>query len=1858
MAVASNSPHWEGFSFFEVIARSMSYTSMKKLIEKVTTLLGLDRLQKLFRPAPRQLTFEGLESRQVLTSISGTVYADINSNNSLDTTDTVLQGVMLTLNGTNSSGQAIASQTTTTDANGNYTFSNLEPGTYSITESQRTDLQNGISQPGNLGGTAGENVISGIVVGSTPGTGYNFTEKGLISSKVSINLFLASTPTSYQILNGTSTAANLAPLVTSIIRSSANPTAASTVSYTVTFSEIVSGVDAGDFTLLTTGNVSGASIASVTGNGAIYTVTVNTGTGSGTLSLSLVDNDSIFDTSGIALGGTGTGNGNFTGPAYTINKLTFTSVTNPINSANAANVSASGQGLPGATVSIVVSNGSNSLPALTTTVNSNGTWSLAGIDVSGLPDGTLTFTATQNEASGTFSASLTSTKDTVAPAIAIATITNPINTNNQTSVSVSGTGEAGRTVTLQVSDGTITTTVVTTTVDGSGNWSINGINVSSLADGTLTFTARITDAAGNQSTVTGTATKDVAAPAISIDSVTNPIGLATQINAIASGTGEAGAAISLSVTDGVSTTTAYSTTVDGSGNWSISNIDVSALKVGTLTFNVTATDAAGNSSTDTLTSVKSTIVVATATNPVNLNNQTNVSVGGTGQAGANVTLTASDGTNTTATYTTTIDGSGNWAITGIDVSSLTDGTLTFSAIADDGAGNTATSTLTVTKNTVAPTATFNAVTNPINAGNAAATSASGTGDAGNAISLAVTDGVTTSTTYNATVDSAGNWTITGIDVSGLADGMLTYNVTATNSVGNTVTVSLTALKDTVAPAATFDAVTNPINASAALNTTASGTGEANATITLTATDGTTTTPTFTTTVDGTGNWSFAGINVSGLLDGTITFTAIATDTAGNTTATQLTAIKNTAAPQVTIATVTNPIGIAAQVNVTSSGTGEAGDSINLIATDGSSSTIAYTTTVDSSGNWSISGIDVSALNDGTINFAVTATNSLGNTATVNLSSLKETVFVAAVTNPINAANVAAVAASGTGQSGATVTLTVTDGVTTTISYTTTIDNAGNWSITGIDVTALAEGTLTFTAVADDGASNTETSILTAIKDTVAPAVGLLNVTNPINLSNAAAATASGTGEAGAAISLTVTDGVNTTAVYTTTVNGTGNWSITGIDLTVLNDGAVTFDVTAADAANNTTAASLGALKDTVAPNLTSNPVVNPIGLATQTNVSVSGTGDVGDTVSLTFTDGTIITPVYTAVVDSAGNWTISGINVSTLADGPLTMSVSATDAAGNTTTTSAASVKATLSFTTITNPINLANATAVSAAGTGQIGATITLFISDGATTLPNLTTTVDGAGNWTITGINVSGLNDGNLTFTAIADDGSGNTTAKILASNKDTVPPIVDIGTATNAINAANANAVIASGTGESGNTIALSVSDGSNTTSLYTTTVDGSGNWSIAGIDVSALADGTLTITVSATDTAGNTTTDTLTRNKDTLAPPVAFVTVTSSINTGNVTAASATGTSEAGAVISLTVTDGITTTIAYTTIADGTGNWSITGIDLSALNDGILTFTVSATDAFGNAANNTETAFKDTLAPALALATVTSPINASNANAISASGNAEATAIVSLTITDGVNTTIAYTTSSDITGNWSLSGIDVSSLNDGTLTIEVTATDASGNTANTTQTVLKDSLAPMSAIASVTNPINAANQALVSTTGTGEAGATITLVVKDGSSNLAPRTTTVDGTGNWSIGGIDVSSLADGLVTFSITATDAVGNTAVAIEATATKDTAPPPVVVGSVTDPINTATVTNVTASGTGENGATISLTVNDGNTTTTAYTTAVDSAGNWSISGIDVSALADGLLTVSVTAADSAGNTALASMTTTKDTTV
>ncbi len=111
----------------------------------------------------------------VPSSLSGYVYLDSNNNGSKDAGEPPIAGVTVTLTGTDDNGSV--SQTTTTDANGFYSFTSLLPGTYTLTETQPDGYIDGQDSIGTQGGVQGNDVFSDIVLASgVDGTMNNFGE--------------------------------------------------------------------------------------------------------------------------------------------------------------------------------------------------------------------------------------------------------------------------------------------------------------------------------------------------------------------------------------------------------------------------------------------------------------------------------------------------------------------------------------------------------------------------------------------------------------------------------------------------------------------------------------------------------------------------------------------------------------------------------------------------------------------------------------------------------------------------------------------------------------------------------------------------------------------------------------------------------------------------------------------------------------------------------------------------------------------------------------------------------------------------------------------------------------------------------------------------------------------------------------------------------------------------------------------------------------------------------------------------------------------------------------------------------------------------------------------------------------------------------------------------------------------------------------------------------------------------------------------------------------------------------------------------------------------------------------------------
>ena len=118
-------------------------------------------------------------------AIGGRVFLDLNNNGTQQSADSGLGGVTITLQGTNDLG-AVALVTTTTAADGSYSFSGLRPGTYSVTEgAQPSGTANGLTVPGTGASAAGTattpaqtpSAFSGVVLASgQTGANFNFAE--------------------------------------------------------------------------------------------------------------------------------------------------------------------------------------------------------------------------------------------------------------------------------------------------------------------------------------------------------------------------------------------------------------------------------------------------------------------------------------------------------------------------------------------------------------------------------------------------------------------------------------------------------------------------------------------------------------------------------------------------------------------------------------------------------------------------------------------------------------------------------------------------------------------------------------------------------------------------------------------------------------------------------------------------------------------------------------------------------------------------------------------------------------------------------------------------------------------------------------------------------------------------------------------------------------------------------------------------------------------------------------------------------------------------------------------------------------------------------------------------------------------------------------------------------------------------------------------------------------------------------------------------------------------------------------------------------------------------------------------------
>ncbi|EEJ7753256.1 BapA prefix-like domain-containing protein [Salmonella enterica] len=647
---------------------------------------------------------------------------------------------------------------------------------------------------------------------------------------------------------------------------------------------------------------------------------------------------------------------------------------------NDATPTLNGRGEAGATINVYLDGNPASIG--TTTVNSDGTWSFT--PQTPLANGSHTFTLSATDPAGNSSAvssGFVLTIDTTPPAApviaSVADNTAPVTgivpnggSTNETRPTLSGTGEAGTTISIYNGSAL----VGTAQVQANGSWSFTPST--SLGAGVWNLTATATDAAGNTSAASEirSFTIDTTAPAAPvIDTVydgTGPITgnlssgqITDEARPVISGTREANTTIRL-YDNG---TLLAEIPADNSSSWRYT--PDASLATGNHVITVIAVDAAGNASpvsdsvnfvvdttpplTPVITSVSDDQApgLGTIANGQNTNDPT-PTFSGTAEAGATITLYE----NGTVIGTTTAQPDGAWSVS---TSTLASGTHVITAVATDAAGNSSpnSTAFTLTVDTTAPqTPILTSVVDDVAGGvtgnlangqitNDNRPTLNGTAEAGSVVSIYDGDTLLGVTSANA----SGAWSFT--PTTGLNDGTRTLTVTATDPAGNVspATSGFTIVVDTLAP--TVPLITSivddvPNNTGAIGNgqstndtqPTLNGTAEANSAVSIFDNGALVATV----NANASGNWSWTP--TASLGQGSHAYSVSAADAAGNVSAASpsTTIIVDTIAPGAPGNLVINATGN----RVT--GTAEAGSTVTITSETG---VVLGTATADGTGSF-------------------------------------------------------------------------------------------------------------------------------------------------------------------------------------------------------------------------------------------------------------------------------------------------------------------------------------------------------------------------------------------------------------------------------------------------------------------------------------------------------------------------------------------------------------------------------------------------------------------------------------------------------------------------------------------------------------------------------------------------------------------------------------------------------------------------------------------------------------------------------------------------------------------------------------------
>ncbi|WP_238092216.1 Ig-like domain-containing protein [Photobacterium leiognathi] len=545
-------------------------------------------------------------------------------------------------------------------------------------------------------------------------------------------------------------------------------------------------------------------------------------------------------------------------------------------------------------------------------------------------------------------------------------------------------------------------------------WIVNNQDLSSLAEGELSIHASVTDFYGNVVDATDTTIKDTFAEInvkidgkgdnyLNLSEITNS-DLLGEINFVESDQPIL-ITITITITDSQGKTLRFETINDDAA-WQINDADLSSLAEGKLTVLAETVDIAGNPASATSTIIKDTLATITADFEGNGDRFINQVEASTTQLfgsisniedGQTVTITVTDSQGLEKTFESTIS-AGKWTVNNADLTDLAEGELTVLAETSDIAGNPASDTNTIIKDTAANITTsfdgkgdeyLNVVETPI-------TDLFGTVENiedGQTVTITIADSSGAEKIYTTTVNN-GQWTVNDVDLTTLAEGLLTVTTTVTDIAGNTTSATDTITKDTLAEiTANFEANGDSFLNKSEIDAKTTLFGdidfvEDNQPITVKVTDNNGKTITLTTSVIS-GAWKIDDVDLSALAEGELTITAEVIDIAGNTKETSNTIVKDTSVLTIDIDTNSYQQGglnVSAIKNgqvpyLQGSTTGtQAGDKITVTFSDGID-TVSLTTSVDSSGHWRIEDIELSQLEpQQTWQMIATVTDAAGNTA--------------------------------------------------------------------------------------------------------------------------------------------------------------------------------------------------------------------------------------------------------------------------------------------------------------------------------------------------------------------------------------------------------------------------------------------------------------------------------------------------------------------------------------------------------------------------------------------------------------------------------------------------------------------------------------------------------------------------------------------------------------------------------------------------------------------------------------------------------------------------------------------------------------